>query len=262
MEPISIELTSEGACVRGRFYTAEGKNEAVTLLFVPGWPAEPEDFLGLGPRLSQRGINMMEFSPRGLHPSEGTYTHSGALQDIRAALGYLRQPDTQKRFKVNPAKVALGGYSNGGGLAIAYTAQDASVRRLVSFAGNDFGEFARQIQSNPAMAEGIRQWLLTTRAPDGPARFDVDAGLQELADHPEVFGARENAQKLADRSILLLGGWEDTGPNVDQYQLPLYRALKSAGAARLTFIVYHTDHSFGNVRQRLAADTADWLLQE
>jgi hypothetical protein len=36
-------------------------------MFVPGWPANPEDVLGLGPLLTQRGINMMEFYPRGMH---------------------------------------------------------------------------------------------------------------------------------------------------------------------------------------------------
>jgi hypothetical protein len=36
-------------------------------MFVPGWPANPEDFLGLGPLLTQRGINVMEFYPKGMH---------------------------------------------------------------------------------------------------------------------------------------------------------------------------------------------------
>jgi hypothetical protein len=42
----------------------------------------------------------------------------------------------------------------------------------------------------------------------------------------------------------------------------LYRALKDAGADKVTFLVYHTDHGFGSVRQRLASDIAEWLLQD
>lgn len=86
MEPISIEFTSEGICVRGRFFITIGMNNPTTMLFIPGWPADAEDFLGLGPNLSQQGINLMELYPRGLQTSEGTYTHSGALKDIEAAL--------------------------------------------------------------------------------------------------------------------------------------------------------------------------------
>ena len=262
MEPVPIEFISEGSRVYGRFFTTIGTDVPSTLLFVPGWPANPEDFLGLGPLLSQLGINMMEFYPRGLRQSEGVYTHSGALTDIGLAIRWLRQPDVQKQLKVDPDRLVLAGYSNGGGLAMAYALQDPSVQRLISIAGNDFGEFARQMQGNSDFAEGIRAWLQSTRLPDGPARFDPEAGLQELMDHPEIFGLRENAVKLAGRSILLFGGWEDQGPTIDQYQLPLYRALKSAGAEKVTFIVYHTDHSFKNVYQRLATDIAEWLHRE
>jgi uncharacterized protein len=262
MDPEIIEFIVEGEWVRGQFFQAIGEDHPATLLFVPGWPASPDDFLGLGPRLSQQGINLAEFSPRGLSPSGGTYSHPGALKDIAAALEWLRQPDVQARFKVDINRLVLTGYSNGGGLVLAYAARDPSVRHLISFAGNDFGEFIRQIQQDPDFAAGMRGRLLSTHVPDGPARFDLDADLQELADHPDIFGARENADKLADRSLLLFGGWEDQGPTVDQYQLPLYRALKRAGAADVTFIVYHTDHSFNNVLLRLAADVAEWIHRE
>jgi pimeloyl-ACP methyl ester carboxylesterase len=262
MEPVSIEFISEGECVRGRFFRAVGEDQPTTLLFVPGWPGTPEDFLGLGPLLSQQGINVLEFLPRGWQSSEGIYTHTGALQDIGSTLQWLREAYVQKRFKANTVKLVLGGYSHGGGLAMAYAARDPSIRGVISCAGNDFGEFARELQRKAIRIEGLRRWVLSTRAPEGPARFDPEACDQELIDHPDIFGLRENADKLADRSILLFGGWEDQGPTIDQYQLPLYRALKSAGAEKVTFIVYHTDHSFGNVRQRLAADIVEWILRE
>jgi dipeptidyl aminopeptidase/acylaminoacyl peptidase len=265
MEPVSIEFASEGACVRGRFFAAVGTDDPTTLLFVPGWndPAgNPFDDLGLSALLAEKGINVCTFNPRGLHPSEGIHTHAGTLRDIGAALQWLRQAEVQKRFKVDTARLALGGYSYGGGMAMAFAARDPGVRRVISIAGTDHGEFAREWQRNPAFAEGMRRWLLSTRVPEGPARFDMEASLHELIDHPDIFGLRENAKKLADRSILIFGGWEDTGPTIDQHLLPLYRALRGAGAEKVTFIVYHTDHSFSNVRQRLAADIAEWLLRE
>ncbi len=260
MEPVSIEFISEGASVHGRFFPAIGAAEPTTLLFVPGWGID--DDLGLGPLLAEKGINFFTFNPRGVHTSEGIHTHPGTLQDIAAALQWLRQAQVQMRFKVDTARIVLGGYSYGGGMAVAYTARDTSVRRVISVAGNDHGEFARELQRNSFFADGFRSWLLSTRAPEGWARFDLEANLQELFDHPDIYGLRENAAKLTDRSLLILGGWEDKGPTIDQYLLPLYRALKSAGARDVTFIVYHTDHSFGNVRQRLASDIGDWLLRD
>jgi hypothetical protein len=147
-------------------------------------------------------------------------------------------------------------------MAMAYAAQDPSVRRVISIAGNDHGEFARELQRNPTLAGQFRRWMLTTRSPAGLARFDYDAGAKELVDHQDVYGLRENAARLADRSILLLSGWEDQQVTIDQFLLPLYRALKGAGAGDVTFLVYHTEHEFSTVRTRLASDIAGWLLRD
>jgi len=262
VKSVSVEFISEDACVRGRFFAAAGAAPATTLLLVPGWPGNPNDVLGLGELLAEQGINVCTFNPRGLQQSEGTHSHANTLQDIGSAWRWLRQADVQRRFEVDTTRLALGGHCYGGGMAMAYEARDSSVRRVISIAGNDHGEFIREFQRNAAFAEGIRRVMLSTRAPEGPARFDFEAGLKELVDHQDVYGLRENAPNLADRSILLIGGWEDKQVTIDQYLLPLYRALRGAGAANVTFFTYHTDHDFSNVRQQLASDIAGWLLRD
>jgi pimeloyl-ACP methyl ester carboxylesterase len=216
--------------------------------------------LGLGALLSQLNVNVLMFNQRGLHQSEGTATHAHTLEDIAASLKWLRQADTCKRFGVDINRIALGGHSYGGGMAMAYTAADTSIRRVISIAGNDHGYWIRRMQSDPQFAEDMRQMLMSTRAPEGPARFDLDAGLKELADHQDVYGLRENASRLADRSILLIGGWEDTQTTVEDVLLPLYRSLMAAGASDVTFLMYHDNHGFGTVRQQIAADVRQWLV--
>jgi pimeloyl-ACP methyl ester carboxylesterase len=261
-EPVSIEFISEDACVRGRFFAAAGMTPATTLLLVPGWPGNPNDVLGLGALLVEQGINVCTFNPRGLHQSEGIHSHANTLQDIGAALRWLRQADVRRRFEVDLTRLVLGGHSYGGGMAMAYAARDSSIRRVISIAGTDHGEFIREFQRNAAFAEGVRRMLWSTRALESPARFEVEAGLKELVDHQDIYGLRENAANLADRSILLIGGWEDEQVTIDQFLLPLYRELKGAGAAKVTFLVYHTDHDFSKVLQQLASDIADWLLRD
>ena len=262
MEQVSVEFISEGAWVRGRFFTAGRTTPTTTLLLVPGWPGNPNDVLGLGAPLTEQGINVCMFNPRGIHQSEGTSSQANTLQDIRAALQWLRQADVQRRFKVNTTSLVLGGHSYGGGMAMAYAARDSSIRRVISIAGNDHGEFAREFQRNVSFAESIRCMLLSTLRPEGPAQFDMEEGLKEFIDHQDIYGLRENAANLADRSILLIGGWEDEEVTIDQFLLPLYRALRGAGAAKVTFLVYHADHNFSNVRQKLASDIAGWLFQD
>lgn len=258
--PVPIEFLSDGLRIRGNVFPAAGA-PAATVVLVPGWPGNPNDVLGLGALLSSRGVNVVMFNPRGLHRSEGTNTFAGTLRDIGAALDWLAQPDVRRRFDVDTARLALGGHSFGGGMAMAYAATDPRVRRVISIAGNDHGEFIREFQSNPEMADAVRAMLRRTQAPGGPARFDLDAALREIADHQETYGLRENAPRLADRAILLLGGWEDTQVSVERIMLPLYRALKAAGAADVAFLVYHDDHNFGSTRARIASDVTEWLLR-
>ena len=261
--PVRVEFLSGDARVQGRFFPATSAEPLTTLLLVPGFPGTPDDVLDLGKLLAAQGVNVLMFNPQGLHGSEGAFSHANTLEDIGAALCWLGRPESQERFQVDAETLVLGGYSDGGGLALAYAATHSRVRRVISIAGNDLAEFIREFQRNEQFANVIRQELLAARAPNGPARFeDLEADLQELGDHQNVYGSRENAAKLADRSILLIGGWEDVGATIDQYLLPLYRALKSAGAEDVTFLVYHDDHGFGTVRAQMASDIRDWLVQD
>ncbi len=259
MGPVAIEFINNGFCIQGEMVPAASPQPSATLLFIPGWPGRPEDRLDLGPRLAKKKINFCWINPRGVNPSGGELTHAGTLQDIGAAIRWLKQTDVQKQFNLDPSRLVLCGYSYGGGMAVAYAALDSSVRRVVSIAGNDHGVYIRELKENRKSAAGVRSLLSRMSFPAGPVHFDVDAALKEIADYPEIFGWKENAARLADRSILLIGGWEDEGPSVDRVQLPFYRALKKAGAADVTFLVYHTDHTFAKFRQRLAADIAHWI---
>jgi len=260
VQSVLVEFLSGGEHVRGRFFQSTDNNPMATLVLVPGWPGNPRDVLGLGDLFAKLNVNMLMFNPRGLHQSEGTSTFAHTLEDIAASLKWLRQADTRQRFRVDTNRIALGGHSYGGGMVMAYAASDPGIRRVISIAGNDHGYFIRRMQSDPQFAADIRQMLMSTRAPEGPARFDLEADLQELANHQNVYGLRENAGRLADRSILLIGGWEDNQATVEDILLPLYRSLKTAGASDVTFLTYHDNHGFGKVRQQLASDIQQWLV--
>jgi len=259
-QSVPVEFLSGGEHVRGQFFESANGDPMATLVLVPGWPGNPRDVLGLGALLVNMNVNVLMFNPRGLHQSEGTSTFAHTFEDIVASLKWLRQADTRQRFRVDINRIALGGHSYGGGMAMAYAAADTGIRRVISIAGNDHGTFIRRIQNDPQFGEDIRKMLISTRAPEGPARFDVEADLQELAAHQDVYGLRENASRLADRSILLIGGWDDTQATVEDILLPLYRSLKTAGASDVTFLTYHDNHGFGTVRRQLASDIQQWLV--
>lgn len=256
--PIEIEFLSQGSRVHGRVFSAPGAGLKPTVLTVPGWPGSAVDVAGLGESLPPIGVNMVMFNPRGMHASEGSFGFENTIVDIGAALDWLARDEVRQRFNVDPAKIALVGHSFGGGMVMVYAAKDKRVRRLISISGADSGEVVNGLLNDPATLKSYRALLSTPGT--FPVRVsDLDATLADLRKTGNVYALRETAPGVADRSILLIGGWEDANVTVDRTVLPYYRALKKAGAQDVTFLVYHADHWFGSVSRRLASDIRDWL---
>jgi len=251
----TITIESGGSHIVLTIWEA-GENPQATVLLVPGWGGGPADVLGIGKALSSEGISSVILTPRGWHNSEGTYSFAHAFEDIKAALNWIRN---SKRADIKSTEVILGGHSWGGGMCLAYAAQDTMVKRIFSVAGTDHGILIRKYLSDEKYAARIDKLLASTAVPDGPIRFDVKKSLNELAEGQEIYGIMENAGKLADRSILIFGGWEDTNTTIDEYLLPDYRALKTAGAEDVIFKTYHDNHAFRQVRKELYSDLISWI---
>lgn len=256
---VDIAFKSQGHTLRGKFFQAKPGGNGVTLLLLHGFPGNQQDVLGLGQKLSMGGVNVMTFNYGGTYKSEGEFGMASTLKDIQAAYDYLHQTDIVSRFQIDTGRIVLGGYSYGGGMALTFAAQHPEILRVVSLAGTDHGEFAREYSRNPSMAQMMDSSFDKLKAPEGPIQFEGRGVLKKLAANPDPFDLRLSAGKLITRDILLVGGWDDEQVTIDRHLLPLYRALKGRGATRVTFVAYQTDHSFRNVREELAAQLIQWM---
>jgi hypothetical protein len=144
-------------------------------------------------------------------------------------------------------------------MSLAYAARDEEVRSVFSISGTDHAQFIRRYQSDPAFAEMVDGLLESSAAPAGPIRFSVQGTLDELAVGQQVYGLIENAPALADRRVLLVGGWDDVNVTIDDTLLPLYRALRRAGADSVRFETFHADHGYGAAREELHAVLSEWI---
>lgn len=243
-------VESHGSNVVITAWPPQGRSVASVLL-VPGWAGGPSDVLGIARALSGSGVETFVLTPRGWYESEGEASFSNALQDIGVALRWVREHSTHE--------VALGGHSFGGGMALVYSAQDPTVRRIISVAGTDHGILIRHYLSDPSFAADFKPILESTLAPEGPIRANADSIIRELTEGQAAYGLQEQASALTDRSILMFGGWEDVNVTVDESLLPFYRSLRAAGATDVTFRVYHTNHGFENVREAVQDEILAWL---
>ena len=82
---------------------------------------------------------------------------------------------------------------------------------------------------------------------------------KELLDDPRPYDLRLNAPALADRDILLIGGWDDHEVTIEDRILPFYRALKEAGAQTVQIAAVQDDHSFEKCGQEVVELIVRWL---
>jgi pimeloyl-ACP methyl ester carboxylesterase len=246
-----------GQDLKCRFFEANTSGPTPTAIIVPGWPGNPDDVLGLGDYLSRNGINVLVFNPRGHHKSEGESSFANTMEDIAAVVNWVQSSDSG--FPIEKDLVFLGGYSFGGGMALAYASTDPEIRWIFSIAGTDHAELIRKYKEDEKFAQFLEEVLASTAAPEGPIRFEVSEALRELSENQHVFGLRENANNLADRDILLIGGWEDENVTIEEYLLPLYRELRKNESGEVTFQVFHDAHEFAEEREQISEAVLSWI---
>ncbi len=124
----------------------------------------------------------------------------------------------------------LGGWSYGGGIGLIYAVNHPEVAHVFSIAGTDHGEFAREYQRNKTVAELVDKEFDELKHPNGPVRFVDDLAIKnELIPNLDLYDLLRNTAELAERDVLLMGGWDDYETIIEDHVLPCYRRLKELG---------------------------------
>jgi dipeptidyl aminopeptidase/acylaminoacyl peptidase len=262
--PADITIDRKGVLLKGKFYVSEGHGPLPTVILLNGFPGNEDDVLGIGNLLSESGINALTFNYSGTFQSQGLTSFENQQKDIQAAFDFMHQSENIDKYKIDTNLIYLGGWCHGGGMALAYATCHPEITTIFSIAGNDFGEFMREYISNPEMQKMIDQMFDNMIYPKGSVRFEKGATPKEMAEigiekmNP-VFDIRKNAQVLAQKDILLICGWDDAQVTIDQFILPLYRALKDEQAKNVKIVAFQDDHYFRHSRNEVAQTITQWL---
>ena len=259
-----IAIDNDGVLLKGKFYVCEGAGPFPTVLLLHGFPGNETDVLGLGARLAAAGINALTFNYSGTHQSQGLMSMDHAQNDIRAAFGFLRRPENIALYKIDADRIILGGFCFGGGMALGYASGRPEITAVFSIAGNDHGEFFREYARNPQMKKMIDEDFDALAAPGGTVRFvPGDLPKEIFATGTDrlnpIFDLRKCAPGLAQKDILLVGGWNDRQVAIEKIVLPFYRALEKAAAKNVKIVAFQDDHYFKDSREELAATLIEWL---
>jgi pimeloyl-ACP methyl ester carboxylesterase len=259
-----IELVRDDIVLKGKFFSADGLGPFVTLILLPGFPGNTTDVLGLGKMLSQKKVNVLTFNYGGTHHSQGEWGFENSQKDIDAAYRFLAQQENIQRFKIDPARIYLGGWSYGGGMALAYASRHPEITSVFSIAGNDHCEFLRQYNLNSEMKKIVDNMFDEVGRPGGivriaPGQLPKDLAKDITGNMDIAFDFKEIAPVTARKDVLLIGGWDDWNVPFDGIVFPFYKELKKEKAEKLLMVGLHDDHYFRNSRTEIAQILTEWI---
>lgn len=243
---------------------AENGNVKPSVILLPGFPGNDQDVLGIGKRLSEAGINAFIFNYSGTHKSEGVFNIENSQKDINAAYNFIYQQENILKYRIDTNRLYLAGYSYGGGMALTYAAGNPKVKYIISVAGNDHGAFMNEYNRNPEMRKEIDDMFNGLKSQPDIVRFGPGGTPEEIAG----MGIMKNnptydliycASLLADKNILLFGGWDDMQVSIENVILPLYRALINKGSKNVKITAFQDSHAFSKSKDQIAQTIIEWI---
>jgi fermentation-respiration switch protein FrsA (DUF1100 family) len=256
---IPTEFTNSGSRLQGYFFPAGTTPALATVIFLQGFPGVEGDEL-ICEKLAAKGVHVFTFNYRGTFKSGGTLSFPNVIADIGAAYQFLSENPTLEGHPVDGEGIVLGGWSFGASMVPAGALLNPEIGRIFQITGRNFAKEAQAIDRDPEYARQVEKNLASLRAPKGPLRYRDDI-LQELITIQPKLDSRELAPQLADRDILLIGGWDDEVVPIEDHILPFYRALVAEGAENVRIEAVQDNHEFAKSKDRLVQIILEWLRQ-
>jgi pimeloyl-ACP methyl ester carboxylesterase len=240
--------------MNGFIYLAQGAGTHGVVVFLHGYPGNERN-LDLAQAVRRAGWHALYFDYRGSWGSGGTFAFQNALDDVGAALAFLRA--NAARFRIDPDRVALVGHSMGGWLALQHAAADPGAACTVALDAWNLGAFGKNAAEHPERDPGA-YFRQTTNAESGPIRGDAAAMLREAVSNAARWDYLTLAPGLRSRAVFLAASTQEA----EAMRRELTTRLEAAGAGHVRSLHYEDDHPFSAHRIALAEELVNWLRGE
>ncbi len=118
-----VLIPSHGMGMNGLFYLAGGLGPHPTIVLLHGFPGNEQN-LDLAQAIRRAGWNVLTMHYRGSWGSPGVFSIAHVLEDVDAAVAFVRQPDIAAKYGIDTHRIVLGGHSMGGFATAAHTRAD------------------------------------------------------------------------------------------------------------------------------------------
>jgi pimeloyl-ACP methyl ester carboxylesterase len=246
-----LAIPSHDAGLFGVFYRAAGGDPHPTVLLLHGLPGFEQNG-DLAQTLRRAGWNVLIFHYRGAWGSGGTFSFSNCIDDVHAALDYLRAPENVARLGIDPRQLALIGHSMGGFMAGIGAMRDEAVLGAALISAWNPGVLA-----NPSPQLEKAQ-LDELRSDMGPLSGTTPEGLlEEAKKNAAAWDLVGHAALWNSRPVLVV----ESDDFLHADDVAIAAAVRKIPSAQLTELHLPTDHAYSDHRIALAAALLGWLKQ-
>jgi len=248
-----VVIPSHGLGMNGLFYLTGGAGPHPTMVLLHGFPGNEQN-LDLAQAIRRAGWNVLTMHYRGSWGSPGVFSIAHVLEDVDAAVTFVRQPDIAAKYGIDTHRIVLGGHSMGGLATAAHLRSDNHLLGAILIDAWNAGATGDELgKQSPAELEK-----------SAPKRFDDLGnslqGATPLSTAQEVIAHRVDwnyvswAKSLTHTPLLIIGASKAGGTHNKQ----LADAVTAAGG-KVTGLTLESDHSFQDHRIALAGIVVDWL---
>ncbi len=186
--PAMAELSfdSSGSRLNGLMYLAAGEGPHPVVLFVHGYPGNERN-LDLAQAVRRAGYHALYFNYRGSWGSGGEFSLSNGIDDVAAAVAWLRREDIAAQYRIDSSRIAVVGHSVGGFLSSQAVARDDALECLVFLAGANAALWGQMALSSEEARQGLTAGFGGTMVEGGPIAAEPDAVIQDMIDNVEAF---------------------------------------------------------------------------
>jgi pimeloyl-ACP methyl ester carboxylesterase len=217
-EPLQhFEIPFEDTALPGYFRKAgAGTAPRKTIIMIGGAESSIEDiFFYIGPAAFDRGYNFItvDIPGQGLLPLEGKFFRADIDVPIRAVVDWaIKRPD------VDPARLALYGYSSGGGFVPQAAVKDPRIRAVImNNCVVDTGEGVKKMAVATATPDVVRTWSSFKRQVNQCIAWRFGVPMDNL---PGLVKANEpfhfDPAKLTAPALVLVANGEYRSPEIER----------------------------------------------
>jgi len=247
-----LTIPSHEALMFGVFYRAAGGDPHPTVVLLHGLPGFEQNG-DLAQTIRRAGWNVLIFHYRGAWGSGGNFSFSNCIEDVHAALDYLRAPENVARLGIDPHRLALVGHSMGGFLAGIGSQHDDAVLGAAIISGWNPGVFA----TRPS-PELDKQQLEEFRGDVGPLTGATAEGLlEEAKKNAASWDLVAHANLWKGRPVLVV----ESDDFLHADDVAIAAAIRKIPSGQITEQQMVTDHSYSDHRIALASTLLGWLKQ-